>query len=300
MSRITFISRASAFMCAMALVPAGLAQASVLKGTVVHHNARARSFVIADAAGHLFAVHAARQPRLGTRLSVSVRRLPNGTYALRRAHISARGLARSVRCRGVVSWVDPRRGVFALSAPGVSMLVRESRRGARAADAMPSVGEIVTATGTLSPRGDLAVSTLQSDGSETSGIDLEAVVLAVDQTAGTITVSADDQEDGSGSLVVTVPSSLSISLFAVGEEVELNVAVQPDGSYLLLGSASDEGVQGADDQGEDQGDQPGVQGDQGDPGDQGLAGAAGSQGDQGGAGVDSGNQGEQSGGSSGD
>jgi hypothetical protein len=264
-----FAARRSALAGAVAVVAAagtaGAAQAAVVHGTVVHRNGRAHSFVVADHAGHLFAIHAARTPRLASGVTVSVRRLRNGTFAARRIQVLARPAGAGVHLRGVVSFVDRRHGTFTLSARGVSMLVRAGggARAARMADALPAVGAIVTATGTVDDQGDLNEQTVQTDGTDTGSIDLEGAVLAVDATAGTITVSSTDDEQTSGLIVVSVPSTLDISLFTVGQEVELQVTAQPDGSYVLAGSSSDEGAQGADDQGDQQGDQGDGQGDGG-------------------------------------
>ncbi len=80
-------------------------------------------------------------------------------------------------------------------------------------------------------------------------------MLAVDTSARTITVSSTDDDQTAASVVVSVPSTLDISLFSVNQEVELQVIPQSDGTYMLAGSASDQGIQGADNQGDQQGDQ---------------------------------------------
>jgi hypothetical protein len=249
---------------------AGAAQAAVVHGTVVHRNAPAHSFVVADRAGHLYAIHAAHSPRPATVVSVSVRPLRNGTYAARRTHVLAFHRGARVRLRGVVSYVDRRQGTFTLSARGVSMLVRSGRgRHAGIADALPPVGTIVTATGTVDDQGDLNDETVQTNGTDTGSFDLEGTILAVDPNARTITVSSTDDDRASNSIVVMVPSTLDISMFTVGQEVQLQVTPQTDGTYVLAGSSSDEGAQGADNQGDQQGSQ-------GDDQSDGASGSAGS------------------------
>jgi hypothetical protein len=288
---------AGAVTAAAVAAGAGAAQAAVVHGTVVHRNGRAHSFVVADHAGRLFAIHAAHSPRPGTVVTVSARGLRNGTYAARRTRVLAYHRGARLRLRGMVSFVDRRHGTFTLSARGVSMLVRAAggARAARMADTLPAVGTVVTATGTVDDQGDLNDQTVQTDGTDAGSIDLEGAVLAVDATAGTITVSSTDDEQTSGSIVVSVPSTLDISLFTVGEEVELQVAPQPDGSYVLAGSSSDEGAQGADDQGDQQGDQADSQGEGGSDAtgsDSGSTGATGSDsGSTGSTGSDSGSTG---------
>lgn len=240
---------------------ASAAHAAVIRGTVVHRNPRARSFVVAGPAGHLFAIHAAHSPRPASVVMVSVRRLRNGTYASRRLRVLAHDRGARVHLRGTVSFVDRRHGTFTLSARGVSMLVRTGGgRGARIASALPGVGTIVTATGTVDGQGDLNGQTVQTDGTDAGPIDLEGAILAVDPTAGTITVSSTDNEQGAGTVLVSVPATLDISLFTVGQEVELQVTPQADGTYLLAGSSSDQGIQGANNQGDQQGNQGDQQG----------------------------------------
>jgi hypothetical protein len=258
---------AGAMTVVAAAAGAGAAQAAVVHGTVVHRNARAHSFVVADHAGHLFAIHAARSPRPGTVVTVSARGLRNGTYAARRTQVLAYHRGARLRLRGTVSYVDRQHRTFTLSDRGVSMLVRAGgRRADRIDSALPAIGTIVTATGTVDDQADLNDQTVQTDGTDPGSIDLEGTILAVDTTAGTITVSSTDNEQTRGSVLVSVPSTLGISMFTVGQEVELRVTPQSDGSYLLAGSCSDQGAQGANNQGDQQGNQGDGQGDSGSTG----------------------------------
>jgi hypothetical protein len=263
MAMVTRVRRAAFGALAAAAVLggiAGAAEAKSFRGAVVHHNQRAHSFVVADRAGHLYAVHAARAPRIGSEVVVRAKRLRNGTYQLQRSQRVGRA-SRRVRIRGVVSYVDRRTGAFTISAPGVSMLVvRPHSRVAHvagAADATPPVGTQVVATGTVDDQGDLEDQSVQSVGTQTNGIDLEGSVLAVDQAAGTITVSADDSDQSGASVTVTVPSSLDISQFTTGEEVELIVQPTGAGTATLLGSADDQNARAANDATDEQGDNPG-------------------------------------------
>lgn len=267
------LSRAAAGALGAAAVLAGMAgtaEAKMLRGEVVHHNRRGHSFVVANRAGHLYAIHAARAPRLRSEVVVRARRLRDGTYRLQREHRTGRG-ARRVRIRGVVSYVDRRTGAFTVSAPGVSMLVVHGRRRrAHVADTAPPVGTPVVATGTVDGQGELDDQSVQSMGTPTGGVDLEGTVLSVDQSAGTITVSADDCEQSGASVTVTVPSSLDITQFTPGEEVELIVQPTGTGTATLLGSADDRNAQTANSSGGQQGVNPGdpgrSSGDTGQPG----------------------------------
>ncbi|MHB8659774.1 MAG: hypothetical protein ACYC91_17865 [Solirubrobacteraceae bacterium] len=50
-----------------------------------------------------------------------------------------------------------------------------------------------------------------------------------------------------------MPRSIDLTAFTVGQEVELQATLQKDGTYLLQGSSSDDGAQGANNQGDLQG-----------------------------------------------
>lgn len=243
---------------------AGGAEAVKIRGIVVHHNRAAHSFVVAGRGGRLFAVHARRSPRIGRHVTVTARRLRNGTFHAQRVHNTHR-ISHQVRARGVISWVNRRKGEFTISAPGVSMLVHTDRRStARVAGALPGVGTDVVVTGRVDDQGDLEDQSIQDEGTQTTGIDLEGTVLSIDAAAGTITVSADDEDDSGGSVVVDVPTTFDITQFSVGEEVELLVQPNSDGTVTLLGSSDDDNAQRADDEGEQQGDNPGDEGGSGD------------------------------------
>ncbi len=241
---------------------AGAAGAATLRGVVIHHNQRAHSFVVANAAGHLFAIHAARAPRVGTEVAVSAQRLRDGTYRLVRQHALHAAAASRVHVRGVVSWADPATGSFTVSAPGVSLLVvRHSGRLAHAAGSAPgttpTVGEDVVATGSVDGQGDLSEQSVQTVGQSTGPITLEGTVLSVDPTTQTITVSADDDNQSGSSVTVSVPAPFSVTQFAPNQEVELTVQPSASGPATLLGSAEDGNAQVANNQADSQGENPG-------------------------------------------
>jgi hypothetical protein len=264
MSSIVHRGAIAAIAAAAALAGlAGVAEAKTVKGVVVHHNRNAHSFVVADRAGHLYAIHSSHAPGIGSTVVVTAKRLRDGTYRLQRERSAGRA-GRRVRIRGVVSWVNLRTGEFTISAPGVSLLVvRSNRSAARAADATPSVGTDVVATGTVDDQGELEVQSVQNVGQETDGVDLEGTVLAIDTAARTITVSADDNDQSGSSVIVSVPATFDLSRFTPGEEVELKVQPTGAGTATLLGSADDENAQTADAQSGDQGENPGSGGQDG-------------------------------------
>lgn len=244
-----------------ALALTGTASAAVLRGVVVSHNTRAHSFVVAERKGHLVSVHSRRSPALGRAVIVKAKQLRNGTYAAH--HITVRRQSRRlVRIHGVVTFVNRRRHEFTVSAGGASLLVHTSRfanhvAAASTSSPLPSVGEDVTVETQIGDQGDLEDQGVQNDGTQTQNIDVEGTIVSIDTAANTLTISADGEDDTTQTITVDVPSTIDITQFAVGQEVELTVSVQPDGSFLLQGSSED----GNSGQANSSGDQQGCQGD---------------------------------------
>jgi uncharacterized membrane protein YgcG len=226
-----------------ALVVPATAGAATLRGVVVHHNHRAHSLVIATRTGRLASVHTRKRPRLGRVVAVRAKLLRNGTYAAK--HISVRHrLRRRVRVHGVVTFVNRRKGEFTVSAGGASLLVRRHRTAAAAdgmtsTDPLPSVGDEVTVETEIDDQGDLEDHGVHEDGGQADSAEVEGTILAIDTTANTLTISADEDGESGQSITVDVPSTIDISQFQTGQEVKLNVSVQPDGSFLLQGLSED-------------------------------------------------------------
>src|SRR5579864_797691 len=120
-SRSNIVVALSTALAALAL--AASASAASFSGVVVHKDARAHSFVVALRGGALRAIHARRSPALGRDVTVQARLLRNGTWALQ--HVRIGRSAGRVHIRGTVTFVNSRRGMFVVSARGVSLLVRE-------------------------------------------------------------------------------------------------------------------------------------------------------------------------------
>lgn len=238
------------------LVPAAGAQArtkSTVRGTVVHRNARAGSFVVATGKGRLFAIHAASSPAVGSKVRVGLRRLANGTYSA--TSIAVGKHHAKTRVHGRVSHVSASGTSFTVSAAGVSLLV-DTRPGGKA----PAVGRIVTVSGVAGDEseggedeGQVQEEDLQEEGEDTNGFVIEGTILEVEPLARTLVVSADDNQESGETVTVHVPPSLDMSLFSVNQQVELNVKPLEGGGYELLGSADDEGEQGAEGNEDDRG-----------------------------------------------
>ena len=230
------------------------ASAAPLAGIVVHSNARAHSFVLANGRGHLIEVHVRHAPTAGRRVTVTAHRLANGTWKASR--IREAGSARFARLHGTVTFVNHRAGEFVVSARGVSLLVRDGgrRNSARMSAALPSLGSVVTVGAKLTPGGDVSASRVTEDGKDTNGVDLEGTVLAIDSTAHTLTLSADDSGQSGATLTIDVPATFDMSFYSVGGRLEAIATLNPDGTYTLVQSSGDSSAQQAGDNGAQQGD----------------------------------------------
>lgn len=243
---------------------AGSASAAKLHGVVVQHNHRSHSLELALRGGRLVSVHTRRNVSAGRVVTISATRLRNGTYVLHSLRTSHR-VRHSVRIRGVVTFVNRQRGQFTVSGGGASLLIssprhRLSRATAASGGTMPTVGEEVSVETSIDSQGNLEDQGVQDEGSATGSIELEGTILAVDTTStpNTLTVSADGEDQSGQSVTVDVPSTFDITMFSPGQEVNLTVSLQSDGTYLLLGSSED----GSAGQANSSGDQQGCQGDQ--------------------------------------
>src|SRR4051794_2703736 len=212
-----------AIAAAASLAFAGPAGAATVRGTVVHRNAHAHKLVVATRSGRLVAIRTSRAIRVGRVVSV------------RGARIRTIGRTRHARLHGTVTYVNRARRVFTLSARGASVLIhRRSSHAARAAgDDMPAAGNQATVNADLADDGDVDANEVDEQGQDTNGIDLEGRILAIDTGARTLSVSADDDDESGSAVVVHVPGSFDLSQFTVGNDVELVVTKESDGSFTL-------------------------------------------------------------------
>jgi hypothetical protein len=250
-----------------ALVLASSASAATVRGVVVSHNTRAHSFVIAQRTGKLVSIHSRRSPALGRLVTVRVKKLLNGTFAAKHLRVR-RQVRRQVMIHGVVTFVNRRHREFTVSAGGASLLIHAGRTANGTSAPLPAVGDDVNVDTQIDDQGDLNDQGSEQTGTSTDNVDVEGAILSIDNTpgttvdgtatAGTLTISADGEDDTPQSITVAVPATMDITMFQVGQEVELTVAVQSDGSFLLQGSSED----GNSDQADNSGDQQGCQGDE--------------------------------------
>ena len=257
----------SALAVAAVLGLSAQASASTVKGTVVHANKSAHTFVVAGRRGTLTVVSSRRLARAGSVVRVSGRRTKSGLKARR---LRVRGHSRHARLRGLVTWASSRG--YTGASHGASLLVHKSSAG----DGAP-VGTPVEDDVTIDDQGDLDEEDCHHMGAVPGQIELEGVVLSSDAAAETITISGDDDQgegaqasDDNGSddqgdddqgdddqgdddqgedmnpqIVVHVPDATA---FTVGDKVELIVTgPAADGSFTLV-KVDEQENEGQDDQ----------------------------------------------------
>lgn len=228
---------------------AATASATTIRGKVVHKNRSAHSYVVAKRSGQMVTVHARRSPALGRKVVVNARLLSNGTYGQRAVQLGS--LTHRARVHGVVTFVNARGTKAVISAKGVSLVVHKSAT-ARAAAPL-AVGDVVTVTGEFDDEGDIDVDTVEHDGTDDGYFELEGHVLAVDTTARTVTLTADDEGELAGSITVVIPDGWDMSGYAVGDEIEVTATLNADGTFTAVGTSHDGDQQEADDDSDQQG-----------------------------------------------
>lgn len=262
MNRRTSIAFATASASLALIATPGVASAAQMSGSVVERNTHAHTFVLADRQGILHEVHSRQTPALGRTVTVAATTLRNGTWGA--SGVRVRATVHRVRIRGTVTFVSSSKGIFVVSARGVSLLVHQrARRTGRASHLLafaallnsqiPPVGSTVSVTTDLGG-GEVDATQVSDQGPNPNGVDLEGTVLAIDSVARTLTISADDSEQSVGAVTVDVPASFDMTLFTVGARVELIASLNPDNTYTLEQSSDDGSVSQAQNGGNQQGD----------------------------------------------
>jgi hypothetical protein len=119
----------------------GEPEPQVLAGTVVHVNAAAGSYTLAEPSGVLDVLHAGKPPQPGTKVSVPTRLLANGTFA-EAGKRSRTGTRARASFSGIVTYVDPTAGApaYTVSKRGASLLVHVHPDPSGAPPALPALG----------------------------------------------------------------------------------------------------------------------------------------------------------------
>lgn len=211
-------------------VPEAPPEVPSVSGTVVHVSHEGKGYVLATEDGQLIALHTKEAPALGARLTTTVRALDNGTFRELKPTIS--GHAGQASLHGVVTFVDPTAGTYAVSARGVSMLVTSTAP-------TPPLDIAVSVEVDLSG----PVRELKRDAGDPAAgnLDIEAIVREPDGAAPDhLIVSADDAGESPGTLTVTVPAAMDVTeLRAPGTVIGATVKREADGSLTLVSAAAD-------------------------------------------------------------
>jgi hypothetical protein len=254
-------------------------EAEVLVGVVVHVNPAAGSYTVAESGGVMSAVHAGKLPAPGTKVSVPIRLLANGTLA-EAGEPTTSGRRTRATLAGVVSFVgsNPADPAYAVSNRGVSALVHIHPDPTAPAPQLPALGAYASvaveigralpevqreeapgptggcapdpafpAPPAVKPEGVLWQRNLTAGGAPFTHSDFEGVVEAVCPESRQLSISADDVGESGSTLLFTAPPNIDPTAVEVGESVAVTADISPDGSLTLTGLACDERLKGADD-----------------------------------------------------
>jgi hypothetical protein len=234
----------SLVVAAAVAFPAAAGAAS-FGGIVVAKQVRRHALVVASHTGAVRVVHTHRlATRLGARVTVRARRLRDGTFSATK--VSVRGRAHRARIHGVV--VRRLRGRVLIAA-GHSVLSIRTRRLFSLQDDNPGAqpGDEVDETVTID-NGNLNEDDVDEVG-HTQKLELEGSIVSV-----TAPTSAADGEIvlqvGTSTIHVVVPAGTQLPSLAVGQNVELKVALSGT-TFTLVKADEEDDNQGDDDQGDD-------------------------------------------------
>lgn len=250
------------------------------EGTVAYASPAAGSYAIAIKGGELLSVHAAELPELGTRLSVPLDELANGTYAEADEPEAERKRASDVTFAGSVTFAnpDPADPVYTVSGRGTSLLVHVAPDPAGiVAPELPAVGSYATVTATfeepaepqpgetgepqtaetVKPKAEsiLVQRKIKVDpGPPSTYLEMAAIVKEILPDTGELLLSADSAGEGEASLTIAVSAEIDATKLKPGDSYLTTAEVEADGALLLKGIVSDERRKGADDARSAQGD----------------------------------------------
>jgi hypothetical protein len=226
-------------------------EGQTFEGAVAYANPAAGSYALAIERGELVSIHAAKLPAPGTKLSVPVEPLANGTFAESGEREQEKRRAGAATFRGVVTFAgpDPEAPTYTVSGRGVSLLVHVA---ADPAPELPQVGTYVTVTAAIDD-GLLQQKLEVESGPPSTYLDLAGIAGKL-QPDGTLAFSADGARESDADLALTVPKNIDAAKLKTGDSYVATVEVGEDGSLTLKGIASDEHAKGADNSSSAQGD----------------------------------------------
>jgi hypothetical protein len=253
----------------------------------VHLNPVAGSYTLATSGGELMPVHAHQLPKAGSRVSVVVRQLFNGTFA-EKGKRSVKGNETQAKLTGYVSYRDPTGNVYALSVRGASILIHVPESDAEGSPAIPPLGAYAETMAKIEqpqPEGKRsrdqrrrAAATADPECTAGTGpdagsgavldqthakftlppvhyVDMEGIVGETCTDPGELTLSADDVRESTRNLLLAAPSPIDVTKLESGDAIDVTAELGEDGSYTVTGLSSDQGVEGASDRSAAQGDQ---------------------------------------------
>jgi len=232
------------------------AETTALAGTVVHANPAAGSYTLAIKGGELVPVHAAKLPQVGAKLSVEGLQLANGTFA-EEDKPQRQGQATKATFRGAVTYVraDPLAPAYTLSGRGASLHIEIPPDPTGAVPPLPAVGAYATVSVAIETGATLTQQRLEVEPGEPSTyLDLAGIYGGLSPETGQLLLSADDTRAGEKDLALSVPPTIDIEELELGGSYLATATIEPDGTLMLGGIASDERRKGADDERSAQGD----------------------------------------------
>ncbi len=243
---------------------------TALAGVVLATNATGEGFSLVDRSGALLAIHASGCAVVpGDSLHLRARTLANGTWAADRIRRVGDALT-TARVTGVVSWIDPASGRYALAARGTTLLVTVAPTPAAApsaAAAGPTLGARLRVQVQLQPQdGKTPASLLErartalapqnpTAGAPIPPLELDGAIVTVDQQARTVVLALDALTPPTATVTLSAPPALDLARLLPAQRVAATATLAPDGSYVLSGTSADDDAATADDASTLQGDQ---------------------------------------------
>ena len=212
------------------LVPTG----AFASGVVIKVQKGTHLVVIARTPSSVVLVHSQARVAVGERVALHARRLRNSTFAASR--IEVLGRVRRVRFRGLL-----------LASSGPKLMVSAGsalialHRGAHRNDSAPKPGSVIQVTVSIGANGELDEDDATTVSPTALGGQIEGRLLL---GSGTITVTFEHM-----SLLLEVPTGLTLTPFVSGMEVLATFTQGTDGSLTLTALSADGDAEQADDDG---------------------------------------------------
>ena len=228
--------------------------AEELAGIVVHVNAAAGTYTVAEVGGLMSAVHAGKLPAAGTKVEVPIRALANGTLAEAGKRVKTK-TTKAAELAGIVSFVnaDPLAPAYTVSNKGTSALVHVTPDPSGALPELPVLGAYVTVQAGIEA-GRLTQAELNGGGAPFTHVEIEGIVGTVEAETAHLLISADDIRESGLDLTLNIPAGIDVTKLTPGDSFLASADIGADGSLTLTGLASDERTKGAEDAKTAQGD----------------------------------------------